>query len=40
VSENSSLDFVTVAKVGDIPEGQGLAYEVAGRMVAVFNDSG
>ncbi len=40
MSENSSLDFVTVAKVGDIPEGQGLAYEVAGRMVAVFNDSG
>ncbi len=30
-------DFVTVAKVGDIPEGEGRAYPVNGRMVAVFN---
>lgn len=29
-------DFVTVAKVGEIPEGQGMAYAVEGRMVAVF----
>lgn len=28
--------FVTVAKVGDIPEGSGQAYPVNGRMVAVF----
>jgi nitrite reductase (NADH) small subunit/3-phenylpropionate/trans-cinnamate dioxygenase ferredoxin subunit len=30
-------DFTTVARVGDIPEGQGIAYAVNGRMVAVFN---
>ncbi len=28
--------FKTVAKVGDIPSGEGRAYEVNGRMVAVF----
>lgn len=28
--------FTTVAKVGDIPEGEGRAYAVNGRMVAVF----
>ncbi len=33
-------DFVTVAKVGDIPDGQGQAYAVNGRMVAVFNEDG
>jgi nitrite reductase (NADH) small subunit/3-phenylpropionate/trans-cinnamate dioxygenase ferredoxin subunit len=33
-------EFTTVAKVGDIPEGQGVAYPVNGRMVAVFNESG
>ena len=33
-------DFVTVAKVGDIPDGQGQAYAVSGRMVAVFNEDG
>jgi nitrite reductase (NADH) small subunit/3-phenylpropionate/trans-cinnamate dioxygenase ferredoxin subunit len=33
-------EFITVAKVGDIPEGQGMAYPVNGRMVAVFNDQG
>ena len=33
-------DFVTVAKVGDIPEGQGVAYVVGETMVAVFNDGG
>lgn len=33
-------EFTTVAKVGDIPEGQGAAYPIAGRMVAVFNDGG
>jgi nitrite reductase/ring-hydroxylating ferredoxin subunit len=30
-------DFKTVAKVGDIPENEGRAYAVGGRMVAVFN---
>jgi nitrite reductase (NADH) small subunit/3-phenylpropionate/trans-cinnamate dioxygenase ferredoxin subunit len=38
--ETSSADFVTVARVGDIPDGQGQAYAVAGRMVAVFNEGG
>ncbi len=33
-------EFVTVAKVGDIPEGQGQAFAVNGRMVAVFNEGG
>ncbi len=30
--------FKTVAKVGDIPQGEGRAYELDGRMVAVFLD--
>ena len=29
-------EFVAVAKVGAIPEGQGASFEVAGRLVAVF----
>ncbi|MSR59377.1 MAG: nitrite reductase [Planctomycetaceae bacterium] len=29
-------EFQTVAKVGDIPAGEGRAFEVAGRMIAVF----
>ncbi len=29
-------EFQTVARVGDIPEGEGRAYELGGRMVAVF----
>ena len=29
-------DFQTVARVGEIPEGEGRAFEVAGRMIAVF----
>ena len=29
-----------MAKVGDIPDGEGRAYEVAGRMVAVFLSAG
>jgi nitrite reductase (NADH) small subunit len=29
-------DFEPVAQVGDIPEGEGRAYPVNGRMVAVF----
>ena len=33
-------EFVTVAKVGDIPEGRGLAVPVNDRMVAVFNEQG
>jgi nitrite reductase (NADH) small subunit/3-phenylpropionate/trans-cinnamate dioxygenase ferredoxin subunit len=33
-------EFHTVAKVGDIPEGEGRAFQVAGRMVAVFQMNG
>ena len=29
-------EFVTVAKVGEIPPNEGRAYEVGGRMIAVF----
>lgn len=29
-------EFVTVAQVGDIPEGEGRSYPVNGRMVGVF----
>lgn len=32
--------FETVARVGDIPVGKGQAFEVNGRVVAVFNDNG
>jgi nitrite reductase (NADH) small subunit len=32
--------FQTVAKVGEIPEGQGRSYEVDGQMVAVFLEGG
>jgi len=33
-------DFITVAKLGDIPDGEGKAYEYNSRMVAVFNQNG
>lgn len=33
-------EFVTVAKVGAIPEGHGEAFPVGGRMVAVFHSEG
>ena len=36
----ASAEFTTVAKVGEIPEGQGAAYPVNGRMVAVFCEGG
>lgn len=29
-------EFITVAKVGEIPAGEGRAYPISGRMVAVF----
>ena len=29
-------DYVTVAKIGDIPDGQGRPYEVGNRVIAVF----
>ncbi|MCO6458972.1 MAG: Rieske (2Fe-2S) protein [Pirellulaceae bacterium] len=36
MSSHPDSDFVTVAKVGAIAEGEGQAYVVNGRMVAVF----
>jgi len=33
-------DFLTVAKVGDIPEGEGRAYPVKGKMIAIFHYGG
>lgn len=33
-------EFQTVARVGDIPQGEGRAYPVSGRMVAVFHVGG
>lgn len=33
-------EFHTVARVGDIPEGEGRCYPVDGTMVAVFNIGG
>jgi len=33
-------DFISVAKVGDIPEGEGRSYPVNGTMVAIFLSEG
>jgi nitrite reductase (NADH) small subunit/3-phenylpropionate/trans-cinnamate dioxygenase ferredoxin subunit len=33
-------EYVTVAKVGDIPDGEGQPFEVGDRIVAVFNLGG
>ena len=35
---NDDVPFVTVARAGDIPAGEGRTYEVNGRLVAVFFD--
>jgi nitrite reductase (NADH) small subunit len=35
-----SEKFRTVAKVGEIPEGQGRAYELGDRIIAVFREGG
>jgi nitrite reductase (NADH) small subunit/3-phenylpropionate/trans-cinnamate dioxygenase ferredoxin subunit len=32
--------FVTVAKVGDIPEGEGRSFQVGDRLVALFQQQG
>ena len=40
VPPQSDADFVTVAQLGDIPEGQGRPFVVGARMVAVFNAAG
>ena len=34
----ADVPFTAVAKVGDIPAGEGRTFEVAGRLVAVFFD--
>lgn len=39
-SEPSNSDFVTVAKVGAIPEGEGQSFQVGERLVAVFLKDG
>lgn len=36
----STETFHTVAQVGEVPEGQGLAVEVDGLMIALFHDGG
>lgn len=36
----SDSTFQTVARVGEVVEGQGQVYEVNGRMIAVFLDQG
>ena len=40
MSEPSTNNFVTVAKVGDIPEGEGRSFQVDDRLVAVFQQNG
>jgi len=38
--ESTNSDFVTVAKVGAIPEGEGQSFQVGERLVAVFLKDG
>ena len=38
--ESNDAEFVTVAKVGAIPEGEGASFQVGKRLVAVFNHQG
>lgn len=38
--ESNDAEFVTVAKVGAIPEGAGASFQVGKRLVAVFNRQG
>jgi nitrite reductase/ring-hydroxylating ferredoxin subunit len=38
--ETNNSEFVTVAKVGAIPEGEGTSFQVGDRLVAVFNYQG
>jgi nitrite reductase (NADH) small subunit/3-phenylpropionate/trans-cinnamate dioxygenase ferredoxin subunit len=40
MSDPSRNNFVTVAKVGDIPEGEGRSFQVGERLVAVFHQNG
>lgn len=38
--DSTEPEFVTVAKVGDIPEGEGRSFQVGKRLIAVFLRSG
>ena len=38
--ESTNDGFITVAKVGAIPEGEGASFQVGDRLVAVFNHRG
>ncbi|MCC7476155.1 MAG: Rieske (2Fe-2S) protein [Pirellulales bacterium] len=38
--KSSDDDFITVAKVGDISEGEGRSFQVADRLVALFLQGG
>lgn len=33
-----AVPFVAIARIGDVPAGEGRTYEVAGRLVALFHD--
>ena len=35
-----NAEFITVARVGAIPEGEGASFQVGDRLVAVFNHDG
>jgi nitrite reductase (NADH) small subunit/3-phenylpropionate/trans-cinnamate dioxygenase ferredoxin subunit len=38
--ETHEFEFITVAKVGAIPEGEGASFQVGKRLVAVFHRGG
>jgi nitrite reductase (NADH) small subunit len=38
--DTPQAEFVTVAKVGAIPEGEGASFQVGKRLIAVFNHGG
>jgi nitrite reductase (NADH) small subunit/3-phenylpropionate/trans-cinnamate dioxygenase ferredoxin subunit len=38
--EPEEIQYVTVAKVGDIPEGEGSSFQVGKKLVAIFNYRG
>jgi nitrite reductase (NADH) small subunit/3-phenylpropionate/trans-cinnamate dioxygenase ferredoxin subunit len=40
IMSDPSNNFVTVAKVGDIPEGEGRSFQVGQRLVALFLKNG
>jgi nitrite reductase (NADH) small subunit/3-phenylpropionate/trans-cinnamate dioxygenase ferredoxin subunit len=39
-AESSNDDFITVAKVGTIPEGEGRSFQIGQRLIAVFLQHG